>query len=65
MVPRPLALDQHRGRHDAPHDDALQVGVLERAQQIAREREHGGNDARAPLAPPPRSPSPSIQLPIR
>ena len=41
--------EQHAGRDDAPHDDAARMGVLQGAEEVARQHVHGGNRARAAL----------------
>ncbi len=42
-------VEQQRRGHDAPHDDAVGVGVFQRAQQIARQLMHVGNRSRTTL----------------
>ena len=41
--------EEHGCRNDAADDDSLEVGVLQRAQQVSREREHARDHPRAPL----------------
>ena len=47
--PPAARLHQHGRRHDPPGDDPVQVRVLQAPQQVASERQHGGDDPRPPL----------------
>ena len=46
---RPVDAEEHGCRNDTADDDSLEVGVLQRAQQVSREREHARDHPRAPL----------------
>ena len=65
MVAAAAGAHDHRAGATRRTMIAVQVGVLQRAQQVAREREHRRESAGGPARTASCRPSPSIQLPTR